>query len=616
MPANKPKRSIDPELRRGVPLTVTLAIAVGLLVLTGVGAVLVMGIYTSTANTFSLVRENIEILIDAAEGKVRDELRPATRQLRYLSGQIAQRRLDPGNRPRLQDLFEGAMSATPQIHSVAFVDTDYAAIVVDKTKWGVSLYHSSMDGNPDVRKVVERATREKTSLWGPPTWIERYGDTFVTLYQPVWRDDLYRGVLIATVSIGDLSQAILGLIPGDGSAIGFVLYGRDRILAHPALIRKTGRQFDEANPLPALADFDDGVLAAMWSDERYPLYIKMRKGIQGHVVDAFGTSYLYVYRELDGYGPEPWLVGGYISRDVIDEERNRLFLMAGMGVGALILSLLSAVLLARNIARPVVRLAAAAAEVSRLKPEKVDPLPGSMFRELNEQARAFNAMLRGLRWLEVYVPRRLVERLMTTGAEGGMTTEARTVTIMFTDIVGFTRYSENRTAAQVAAFLNRHFAMVAEAVEAEGGTVDKFIGDAVMAFWGAPEAQPDHAERAVRAAHRIARDLAALNARRRSEGKPPIRMRIGLHSGPVAVGNIGAPGRMNYTIVGDAVNTANRIEQIAKTVMTPEEDICALASEAVIDALDDNRSEERTATPVGEHAVPGRVEPVRIYRLA
>ncbi len=129
-----PQRVIDPELRRGIPLTVTLALAVGLLVLVGVGAVLAMGIYTSTANTFSLVRKNIELLTDAAEGKVRDELRPVVRQLRYLSDQVAQRRLNPANRPRLQDMSEGAMSAAPQIHSVAFSKTRYEAVEVERTK--------------------------------------------------------------------------------------------------------------------------------------------------------------------------------------------------------------------------------------------------------------------------------------------------------------------------------------------------------------------------------------------------------------------------------------------------------------------------------------------------
>ena len=611
MPIGNSRKPIDPEQRHGVPLTVTLAVAVGLLVLLSVGAVLAIGIYTSTANTFSLVRENTEMLIEAAVGKVRDELRPASEQLRYLSDQIAHRRLDPGNRPRLQDMFEGAMSTAPQIHSVVFLNTEFEATLVDKTEWGVSLYYKSMADDADVRAAVETGAGLSTAAWGPPIWLERYGDTFVTLLQPVRRDGVYLGALIATVSVGDLSRAMLGLISGAGSATGFVLYGRDSVLAHPALIRRDGRELDRATPLPTVADFEDGILAVMWSENRYPLYIELRKGIQGHAVDAFGTTYLYVYRALEGYGPEPWLVGGYVNRDIIDEERDRLFLMAGMGGGALVLSLLIALVLAKRIARPVVRLAAAAVEVSRLEPGKVAPLPGSIFRELNEQARAFNAMLRGLRWFEIYVPRRLVERLMRAGGDDGLETESRTATVLFTDIAGFTAYSETRTAAEVATFLNHHFAMVAEAVEAEGGTVDKFIGDAVMAFWGAPEAQADHAERAVRAAHAIAQALAEGNARRAEEGKPPVRMRIGLHSGSVAVGNIGAPGRMNYTIVGDAVNTANRVEQLGKTLMAGEDPICVLATEAVIEALDGKLAVE----PVGEQPMRGRSEPVRIFRL-
>ena len=173
-------------------------------------------------------------------------------------------------------------------------------------------------------------------------------------------------------------------------------------------------------------------------------------------------------------------------------------------------------------------------------------------------------MLRGLRWFEVYVPRALVERLMGLGTAGTLASVEREVTVMFTDIAGFTAFSEGRPAAEVAQFLNRHFAMVSESIEATGGTVDKFIGDGVMAFWGAPEAQPDHAERAARAALAIAQALRIDNEARRAAGEVPVRLRLGLHTGPVTVGNIGAPGRMNYTIIGDTVNAAQRVEALGK----------------------------------------------------
>ena len=129
-------------------------------------------------------------------------------------------------------------------------------------------------------------------------------------------------------------------------------------------------------------------------------------------------------------------------------------------------------------------------------------------------------MLRGLRWFEVYVPRTLVERLLHLGAAGSLDSVEREITVMFTDIASFTAFSEGRPAAEVAAFLNRHFALVSQAIEAEGDTVDKFIGDGVMAFWGAPEAQPDHAERAARAALAIAEAIRADNRARHEAGIP------------------------------------------------------------------------------------------------
>jgi class 3 adenylate cyclase len=153
-----------------------------------------------------------------------------------------------------------------------------------------------------------------------------------------------------------------------------------------------------------------------------------------------------------------------------------------------------------------------------------------------------------------------VTRLIRAGDAGTIRPEARELTVMFTDIAGFTAMSETRPAPEVADFLNEHFALLGACVEAEGGTVDKFIGDALMAFWGAPETQTDTAPRACRAALAIARAVDADNARRTAAGRPAIRIRIGLHSGPVVVGNVGWPGRINYTIVGDTVNTCQRLE--------------------------------------------------------
>jgi len=125
-------------------------------------------------------------------------------------------------------------------------------------------------------------------------------------------------------------------------------------------------------------------------------------------------------------------------------------------------------------------------------------------------------------------------------------------------------------AKQIAALLNEHFTLIGECIEAEGGTVDKFIGDAVMAFWGAPEEEPDHAARALRAAKAMVAVLDRENERRVADGLAPVAMRAAIHTGSVVVGNIGSKNRINYTIVGDAVSTAARLEELAATLHMPD----------------------------------------------
>jgi len=228
------------------------------------------------------------------------------------------------------------------------------------------------------------------------------------------------------------------------------------------------------------------------------------------------------------------------------------------------------------------------------------------------QARAFNAMLGGLRWFEAYVPKRLVTRLMAGGEAGALPSVERDLTIMFTDIVGYTSVSEGRDAGAVAELLNRHFALVAACIEDEEGTVDKFIGDSVMAFWGAPDKQKNRAMRACRAALAIRDAVTADNKARAAAGLPTIRIRIGLHSGKVTVGNIGAPGRFNYTIVGDAVNVASRIEGQGRQHGRAGEDVTILISGETARDLDESFDPVR----VGEVEIRGRGEPVELYRLA
>jgi adenylate cyclase len=134
------------------------------------------------------------------------------------------------------------------------------------------------------------------------------------------------------------------------------------------------------------------------------------------------------------------------------------------------------------------------------------------------------------------------------------------VSILFADVSGFTTVSETKKPEEVAAFLSNFFSAAVDAIFAYGGTLDKFIGDAVMAFFGAPIAQDDHADRAIMAGLMMMERVELWNSEREREGLPPVRIRVGINSGPAVVGNVGTEKRVDYTVLGSSVNIASRLE--------------------------------------------------------
>jgi adenylate cyclase len=239
---------------------------------------------------------------------------------------------------------------------------------------------------------------------------------------------------------------------------------------------------------------------------------------------------------------------------------------AAIATGVALLTVLLAVLLARRlssrIADPIVAIARDLAKVGAFDISR-EPSPQSFVREVSELGASVDRMKASLRSFAHYVPTDLVRRLLAQGQEAELGGEVRRLTIYFSDIANFTTISEGMDPDRLVEAVGRYLQLMVGAITRHGGTVDKFIGDGVMAFFNAPEALPNHPRQACLAALDAQRLLAEA-AEHAPQGDPPFHTRIGLGLGEVLVGNIGTPERFAYTLLGDEVNLASRLEGLNK----------------------------------------------------
>ncbi|MBX3051436.1 MAG: response regulator [Caldilineaceae bacterium] len=200
-----------------------------------------------------------------------------------------------------------------------------------------------------------------------------------------------------------------------------------------------------------------------------------------------------------------------------------------------------------------------------------------------------------------YMAAPVVERLLSSPTLPSLGGERQIATVLFMDFCDFTPLSHSLEPDQVVHILNDHLALVTAAIQAEEGTVDKFVGDGVMAVFNAPVAQPDHALRAVRAAAAIRESVMDWA----SKHEPALRVRVGIHSGETVVGNIGTPELMNYTAIGDTVNLAKRLQELG-------EDDTIILSEATSLLLPPGSV---ALESLGQKTVKGRQTSVGVYSL-
>lgn len=277
-----------------------------------------------------------------------------------------------------------------------------------------------------------------------------------------------------------------------------------------------------------------------------------------------GETYLASFTPFpDDFGKK-WVIGAIAAEtDFVGPLKRASLTILLVGFGFIILATIGVIVLSRLLTRPIHDLITETERIRHLDLDH-DVEIRSGVTEIDGLAAAIARMKNALRSFGAYVPKMLVRNIVESGAGIAVGGVRRPLTVLFSDIKGFTESTQTMPPEDVLDCLSGYFEVVSSAIHQNGGTVDKFIGDAVMALWNAPALDDEHVARACRgmlacreASRTLTRDFAA-------QGKPPFPTRFGLHTGQAVVGNVGSADRMQYTALGSVVNLASRIEGLNK----------------------------------------------------
>lgn len=297
-------------------------------------------------------------------------------------------------------------------------------------------------------------------------------------------------------------------------------------------------------------------------------------------------------------------IGILIPQDDLMEGMHRQRnIVIGVTIVSLVIAIVLATWLSQRYSFPLEKLVHQSQRIQTLQLTDSDPIHSSL-KEIKQLVTAQEQMLFALQSFSRYVPIDVVRELLKQGEVAKIGGKSEVLTILFTDIRGFTSIAEKRSPEEVTQQMANYFEVMLEVLQAHQATIDKFVGDAIVAFWGAPNPDLYHSQHAIHAVLHCQKRLKELNEDWEKRGLPALYTCFGLDTGPVVVGNVGAPSRLNYTVLGDTVNIACRLEGLNRFYGT------------------EILTSERVRTKAGEEflwryvdlvAVKGKKVPIKIY---
>jgi adenylate cyclase len=457
---------------------------------------------------------------------------------------------------------------------------------------------SEIKYDPRDRPWYIGAKATKSSFWTDLYILFRNKKPAVTAAYPLL--DLQGNVLGVwgtDIELEEMSNFLKSLKIGK-NGVAFIVNAKNEVVAYPDASRIVKEENGKLRPVRAEELGIDSITAA------FQKYIQTSR--PKLVVESRGKRYLASFRDFPKSFAAPWKVVVVVPEDdFVGAAKGIIRDSALICLVILLISVLLAILLARAISKPIKLLTAETRRISDFHLEDSPPIK-TRIKEIQLMGRAVAAMRTGLRAFRRYVPAELVRQLIQTGEGALLGGHKKELTVFFSDIAGFTTIAEHLGPEELMLHLSEYFDELTKILSDQKGTVDKYIGDGIMAFWGAPLPFADHASRACQAALLCQARLKVLNPKWAAAGKPVLPTRIGISTGETVVGNVGSSERINYTVMGDNVNLASRLEGVTRLY-----DAQILVSQATYDQA----SHAFWFRPVDVIAVKGKTTETTVYEL-
>ena len=433
-----------------------------------------------------------------------------------------------------------------------------------------------------------------------PTINPDTGSPIISVRIPIYRGVEFLGCASANITVDVLSRFLDKHRASAGSTTFVADRNDGKIIVFPDM-QKGVRIENGALKIATLADIDDPVV-----QEAYRQHVGTGADRFVFQSPANGEDFVATFANFPGGFGQPWQV---ITLTPIDDfvgtlkRTNRLMMV--VIIVLTMVELFFIYVASSRLSRPVENVSRQLQAIESLNFDVPARLP-SHIQEIAKLESAASLLRTSLKSFSSFVPLDVVRQLIKSGIPLTPGVEQRFLTVFFSDLENFSSHAETLAPDDLLVQISTYLEEVSSAISEEGGTVDKFIGDGVMAFWNAPVELPDHVLRACAAAVRAARRMERVNDVWEAEGRPRIRLRIGLNCANVLVGNVGSSTRLNYTALGDGVNVAARLEGINKLFGTT---IC------ISDSIYDQAKADILARPLKRVQVKGRKTEFMIYEL-